>query len=330
MQKRILIYGSYKSKSCPFSQNDFDCFVKALCKKLLDDEKVIIVNGGNGEDGSADLLLFDVYKKGNGIYEERFETWLPNDNVKTKLRIGKTQEIAGSRQMRRFILQQKCDAVIALCGGTYTQSIIELALALEKPVLPLAFTGGKSKEKWDEYKDEIIKNFEKVISETELKWLMDTGMGANNESKITATADCIIKAIAKKCLVLMPFDKGYLSFYENCIEKAIDENNFKPVRIDKYKSTGNIPDIFRREIDSCKKIIIDITDLKPNVMYELGYVHCKKIEPLIITRSAEVMDTDNTDFPFYLKQEMITVATKDEKGNDKIKQSIKKYLVDEN
>jgi hypothetical protein len=48
-----------------------------------------------------------------------------------------------SPQSRRFILAKNMDAIITIKGEKHTATVLDFALAINKPSLPLPFTGGE-------------------------------------------------------------------------------------------------------------------------------------------------------------------------------------------
>lgn len=330
MQKRILVYGGYGLT------NQHIEFIKELVKELVTDPSVIIMTGGfdhytEGERKnmvSVDRAVLDAsklyIKEG---FENRFETWhtTDNDSKKQSFKEGNIIPVHGSRQVRRFRMVNNCDVVITIQGNDNTKSIIELALAINKPILPLPFTGGKSETLWPEYRDDVKKLIENIPGKDDILTTIEKIPGTDWNHLAKPIADFLKKVAEKKCLVLMPFDKKHNERFD-IFKTAIEKNGFITDRIDKSEVAGDIPDIFKEKLDNSKAVIVDITDFNPNVLYELGYVHSKKITPLIISGNAEANNIAATEFPFYLKQAMIIVATGDDTGRKRIDEAIKKYL----
>jgi nucleoside 2-deoxyribosyltransferase len=88
----------------------------------------------------------------------------------------------------------------------------------------------------------------------------------------------------KTCFVIMPIGsddayRTYLNRYENLIKPAIegvlqDGNRvFDAIRADFISSTGSINRTVLRHLYQADVVIADLTDLNPNVFYELGVRH---------------------------------------------------------
>ena len=67
-----------------------------------------------------------------------------------RFKIGRNETLPGrSPQARRFHMVAAADVIVSIEGGRGTGSVIELALALERPILPLPFGDETSRSrKW--------------------------------------------------------------------------------------------------------------------------------------------------------------------------------------
>lgn len=91
----------------------------------------------------------------------------------------------------------------------------------------------------------------------------------------------------KLCFVIMPIGSGdayevYLNRYTNIIRPAIEgyqkdgSRVFDAVRADFISKTGSINKTVIQHIYNADLVIADLTDLNPNVFYELGVRHAPK------------------------------------------------------
>ena len=311
-------------------------FVTSLTKNLIEYPEIVIVSGGfdhyskHEERKSVDRIVVETAERyiDPAVFDERFETWLPKDNDREKVirfKKGKIVEVPGSTQARRFNMVQNIDALITVGGEGNTRSVVELALAINKPVLPVAFTGGDSEIMWGIYKADIVKML-KMPEKLSLQLQKIPGSVQSINKTGKKVADFMKEAVKKTCLVLMPFKKQDNHFYDNYLKKAIEESNYTDHRIDRNDPAGNIPDLFRASLEKSRAVVVDITGYNVNVMYELGHVHAKNITPLIILRTGNGQKTDISGLPFYLRQEMIVTVNDDKEGYEKIQSAIKSFL----
>src|SRR5215471_11812528 len=94
--------------------------------------------------------------------------------------------------------------------------VLDAALAVGKPFLPLPFTGGDSREYWDDYKDQICKWF--GIPTEVAAQLESIDLPHCTEAETRRVADKIAEilstAIERVCLLALPFHERYRAFYE--------------------------------------------------------------------------------------------------------------------
>jgi hypothetical protein len=330
MKTRIAIYGGTNLSP------KLVRFVRRVTSDLLDLNDVVILSGGfayfenHPERTSVDrAVLLEAEKRlSRKQLNERFETWIPapaldRRSVK-RFTAGAIHELTGTAQAMRFRLVSAADALVTIVGEGNTRSVLELALAVEKPALPVAFTGGDSQRMWNRNRDE----FNKLLRLTPplMRRLEDGPKSVRQFNQLaTEVATAIHNAAQKRCLVLMPFGPGHDGFYSNVIRKAIAAANFLPHRIDKDDYAGNIPSLFRSSLERARAVLIDLTGWNPNVMYELGQVHARGITPFLIIREQQTRKALR-DMPFYLRHEKVLIDRDDEAGYTRIAAALENYL----
>lgn len=103
----------------------------------------------------------------------------------------------------------------------------------------------------------------------------------------------IQRSAMRQCFVIMPIGKGeayqlYWNRYEHIIEPAVenlrekDEQVFRCVRADLVTKTGSITKDLLRRLHSSDVVIADLTDLNPNVFFELGVRHALRSGTILI------------------------------------------------
>lgn len=166
MKRYVVIYGGTQLSGVEAS------FVEDLSYAILahSPENVIVtggyrrssLHGGISTDVSALVGVTRFISEHAISLSDRFETWLPDpelDRIKERVERfhkGKVIELKGeSPEARRFILAKNMDAIITIKGQKHTATVLDFALAINKPFLPLPFTGGDSLDYWKEYKTRI-------------------------------------------------------------------------------------------------------------------------------------------------------------------------------
>ena len=85
--------------------------------------------------------------------------------------------------------------------------------------------------------------------------------------------------------IVMPFSDDIAdSVYRYSTQPLLESLNFKPIRADEIFGTSPIFDDIVLAIQQAALVVVDISGLNPNVMYELGMAHMiKQAQTIIIT-----------------------------------------------
>lgn len=94
--------------------------------------------------------------------------------------------------------------------------------------------------------------------------------------------------------VIMPFDSALDAVYTELIKSTLEEAGYLVQRADDLVTSKNILDDIVGKIASADIVVADLTDLNPNVFYELGIAHSINGRVLMITQ-------DVTSLPFDLQ-----------------------------
>ena len=316
----LMVYQIFKPKKVGISggtriSKENEKFCKVLGFELSKEKNIILITGGfKNFEGEVDIPSADFsvvqgfmnQESGSETYLEKIETIIPDPRLDPP---GFKRFVVGNEiilnnknlQSRRFFTVNRSDVLISIQGGKGTREMIDLALALEKPCLPLPFTGGNSKIRWDENRQYIIESlgFEEEIAQEletiDIATINDKGL----QELAGKVIKCIMKKLQKKCFIIMPFDKRYNEFYDT-VQVALKEGGFEAIRTDKTHLLGNIIDMIRQGLYSSDCIIAEITELKPNVMYEIGLAHAFG-KPVIMFYNGPL----DKELPFDIKNERI-------------------------
>lgn len=110
----------------------------------------------------------------------------------------------------------------------------------------------------------------------------------------------------KDCFVIMPIGSGesfevYLNRYENIIKPAIEgvkkgeERIFRSIRADFISESGSITRSVIEHIYRSDAVVADLTDLNPNVFYELGVRHALRKGTILVALSGTKIPFDLGD-----------------------------------
>lgn len=243
--------------------------------------------------------------------DRKIETLLPDPNNEpsktVRFREGTVITLKGrSLQSRRFKLVGSVDTLVAIEGARGTREIIDLALALEKPVLPLPFTGGVSLLRWNENRKLIHEWFE--IDRTTAESWEKISLKELPRNEVVALAKKVkhhlLHQLRRKCFVMMPFAAGFLPVYQQAIKPAVEEQGFLPIRTDQLDLVGDVVGALHAAIRSSACGIAVITRNNANVMYELGLAHAQA-KPVVLVCEREASGSELPELPYDLRHESV-------------------------
>lgn len=129
----------------------------------------------------------------------------------------------------------------------------------------------------------------------------------------------------KKCFVITPIGDDNTEIrrqiegvIDNCIKPALDD--FDVIVSHRISETGSITDNILRHIYSDELVIANLTNLNPNVMYELAFRHAIK-KPVIVIKNK----LDGFELPFDVKDDRAFFYCNDIKGTSELKEQIQKF-----
>lgn len=96
-----------------------------------------------------------------------------------------------------------------------------------------------------------------------------------------------------QCFVLMPFDESYRASYDRAIKPVSEALGYECHREDDYGTPDVIARSIVRHIWEADLVVADLTDLNPNVLYELGIVHAMlKQNVIVVARTGQKLPFD--------------------------------------
>ncbi|MCC6155345.1 MAG: hypothetical protein IT367_16370 [Candidatus Hydrogenedentes bacterium] len=250
--------------------------------------------------------------------DRKIETLLPDPNSEPARTVrfseGTVVTLKGrSLQSRRFKLVGSVDTLVAIEGARGTREIIDLALALEKPVLPLPFTGGVALLRWNENRKLIHEWFEidKATAETWEK-LSLPGLSRNQLYELAKSVKHrLLHQLRRKCFIMMPFASEFFPVYQEAIKPAVEGIGFLPIRTDQIDLVGDVVGALHSAIRSSACAIAVITGNNANVMYELGLAHAQA-KPVVLICEMEAGGSGLPELPYDLRHESVIAYSNSE------------------
>jgi len=97
----------------------------------------------------------------------------------------------------------------------------------------------------------------------------------------------------RECFVISPFGEHFDRLFKSCIKKVLEkECKIVCSRSDTPKSSTVIVEDIYKKIAQAKFIIADLTNLNPNVLYELGIAHTMGKRVVMISQDVEKLPFD--------------------------------------
>jgi hypothetical protein len=281
-------------------------FISALAYKILDSMPAVIVTGDFRHSNNkpkavstdcAALKGACRYAVEHGIdLKNCYEAWIPEPNLDGRRDVGgvvrMTEEdgitvrvMAGRTALgRRLAMVAGVHIVVTISGRQHTEVVVEQALELGLPTLPIPYAGGDSKDLLMKYRERIASSFDPGALEHCLANVCQT-IHHDPEAAADSVVDLLHTAKVRKCLVLLPYDDAHNRLYASTIRPAVAKHMI-PVRLDRLPASQVIFTSFADAVQSSSAVIADVTDLNENVMYEVGFAHGHGLTPLIYTREA--------------------------------------------
>jgi hypothetical protein len=308
---RICIYGGTDLQGAPTD------FISKLAYEILDSMPAVIVTGGfrHSNKNPAAVSTDVAALRGAQRYADEhtidlkncYEAWIPEPildsrpDVKGAVRMSESDGIAlrvmtGRTPLgRRLAMVAGVDVVVTISGKKHTEVVVEQAIDLGLPVLPIPNAGGDSEDLMLKYRERIACSFDPGALDRCLSRISQT-IHRDPKSAANAVVKLIKTAKVGRCLVLIPYDGEHDNLYTSTIEPAVARHMI-PVRLDRIPSSEAIYTSFADAIQSSSAVIADITTLNENVMYEIGYSHGCRLTPLIYTRN----ETRLNQLPVYFR-----------------------------
>jgi hypothetical protein len=100
------------------------------------------------------------------------------------------------------------------------------------------------------------------------------------------------------CFVIMPFSADFDDVYatiKKSVEGALSTTNGRCFRLDEARPAGRITERLLGELNSASVCVADLTDNRPNVMWEVGYAMALGTQVIIVTQKMKELPFDLKD-----------------------------------
>ena len=198
----------------------------------------------------------------------------------------------------------QADVVVLIGGWEGTYRAANWAEIAGKPLLPFAAFGGAAAGIYQRELNDFDRKYGGRIRRLEFEQLNSIKNWADHATDVIALAEKV--AASRSVLVVMSYaDRPDLKDAYGTFRRICGELGYACERItEKNAATRILPEILER-IRQSAFVIVDLTDLRPNVFYELGYADGLGGKVIVTAKTGTELPFDVKDIPaiFWESQE---------------------------
>ena len=207
------------------------------------------------------------------VYADTYRGWIQEYNDI----VGKYNNLTGAnlsmRQVRDYELSSTQKTVRTDVASSFAQSIKDFAQRIDAEI-------------------QVEQSKDTPIPKHQMRVCFKTG-----------TRGCPLNPLEKKnrVFVAMPFSDEYRDSYEYGVKIVLDQMGLEHYKADNEISNKDIMCKICREIQSCSKVIANISGLNPNVMLELGLAYGLGKEVIVIKdkKTTAISDLGSVEYIEY-------------------------------
>lgn len=307
--RRIGVTGALETKNADVA----NALCAAIGRALVEQGAVVVTRGGKATDEATDHWPVDelvvraaseALTAANRSLASGIETVVAGvSSDRAQFHVGTIARVRGSTyESERFRFVHRLDGLIGIGGRNGTRQALMLALATERPILPVPTFDGASRSIWESH--EYIRRDVLGVSDTESRrWIKEPATVEAAAKLGTTMVKKFLKAMAKRCFVIMPFHESFSALYDFVIEPAVIGLGHTPLRTDRAAIPGDVGKQINEGIERADYIIVVLDGLRPNVLYELGLAHGQG-KPTILMNRRGSLGTDVMPFDITLQQRL--------------------------
>ena len=295
---KILITGALD-----LSKKEVQEFVNYLAIELIEQGHVILNGCRNEFDKSIAHAAFHYLQKKKLDPNQRIISYVMDDGstpihtfgtvLKSRL---KNWDITFKRLQAPEPIQT-ADIVIVIGGSEGTLRAANWARIDNKPLLPVTVFGGVAVDLYNEEIKDFDKKYAERIDKNDYELLNQVCIDLDKVAKdIVSLAELLLTS--KEVFVIMSFSRdpkledAYDTFSEVC-----KEFQYECTRMDNAHLAGRIIPEIQSRIKKSAFVIVDLSEAKPNVYYELGYAEGKNKRVVMTALQGTKLPFDVADIP---------------------------------
>jgi hypothetical protein len=192
---------------------------------------------------------------------------------------------------------READVVVLVGGFEGTYRAANWARIAKKPLVPFAVLGGAAAKIYDEELDTFAERYAGLAERLDFEQL--NGVKANwgeHAASVVSLAEKL--AESKAVLVVMSYSNApELVDAWDSFERVAEDLGYEARRVTEANAEERIlPEVLRR-IEQAAFTIVDLTELRPNVFYELGYAEGLRKRVIVTAKKGTELPFDVKDIP---------------------------------
>jgi hypothetical protein len=196
---------------------------------------------------------------------------------------------------------QRADVVIIVRGFEGSFRAAHWAEIAKKPVLPVAYFGGAARKLYDNALDHFDQRYGGRLEKLDFEEL--NAYGKNWPELVQRVVSLGEKvATSKTVLALMSYSRtgdlgtALKNVYYN-FELACQEFGYVCSRVDETNTADRILPRILEQIERAAFVIVDLTELRPNVFFELGFAEGLRKPRIVTAQDGTALPFDTKDIP---------------------------------
>lgn len=193
------------------------------------------------------------------------------------------------------------DATILIKGGAGTNRAAHWTRNAGNPLLPVAYFGGSARRIYEEEADRFDVRYGAIIERDDYATLNERGSDwIDKARRIINLGERIISSGTVS--VAMPYvgDAATLTQLDNLFDSYLqvcERFQYRCELVNERNTQERLIDAIQARIQSCDFVLVDLTSLRPNVLYELGYAEGLDKQVIITARVGTELPFDVRDRP---------------------------------
>ncbi len=197
---------------------------------------------------------------------------------------------------------ERANVVILVGGYNGTRRAYWWASAANKPVLPIAYFGGAAEEIFHRELEAFDRKYGRRMRKEDYEQLNEVGSDyVTKAKKLVSLAEdiaysqdvCVAMSYTQDHEIAVELENVFDAFCQACA--AYD---YKCNKVTEMNTEGKITHEIIASISHAGFVIVDLTELKQNVMYELGFADGLE-KPVVVTAR------EKTELPFDIKDKPV-------------------------